>query len=265
MDCSFFKCKTQIRCRRHLVVPKGFPNGCGRASRPVRRSLRNRLAAPLGAVLLHVAFIAFLFQVQTMRAEYGAQVADESEWTWLPEVTLLASAPSVPPAPEPPPPPEPLPPPPTPPPSEPVLPTPPPPPPLESEIAPEIPPPLPEPEPTPAPEPPPLATEVAVSTNGPDAWTQVRSEVLDALRYPAPARRHNVEGTVHLRLELDEDGNVAALDVQPPRTARTLDEAVLAAVRRAAPFPDAGDAIRRGAIPPIAEFPIRFELRKGSP
>jgi len=158
----------------------------------------------------------------------------------------------------------PLPPPPEPPPAEPVLP-PPPPPPLESEIQPEIPPPLPEPEPAPAPETPPRATEVAVSTNGPDAWTQVRSEVLAALRYPAPARRHNVEGTVHLRLELDEDGNVAALDVQPPRTARTLDEAVLAAVRRAAPFPDAGDAIRRGAIPSIAEFPIRFELRKGSP
>ena len=109
------------------------------------------------------------------------------------------------------------------------------------------------------PEPPP-PVEIAAATNRPDAWTEVRDGIVAALRYPALARRRGTEGCARLRLELDEAGNVAALEIQSPQPARALGEAVRSAVRRAEPFPAAGAAIRRGEIPPAAVLAIRFKL-----
>ena len=109
------------------------------------------------------------------------------------------------------------------------------------------------------PEPPP-PVEIASATNRPDAWTEVRDGIVAALRYPALARRRGTEGCARLRLELDEAGRVAALEIQPPQPARALGDAVRSAVRRAEPFPAAGAAIRRGEIPPAAVLAIRFKL-----
>lgn len=227
-------------------MPKGFPGEFGQAiGATPSRSLRARLAAPLSSAFLHGALVAFLFHFQPVREVFGQRPVAEEEWFWLPEVTWLAAAATEPPtsAPEPEPP-------------------------AEPEIAPEPPPPAPpapepetiaEPEPAPMPEPPP-PVEIASATNRPDAWTEVRDGIVAALRYPALARRRGTEGSVHLRLELDEAGHVAALEIQPPRPARALDEAVRAAVRRAEPFPAAGDAIRRGEIPAAAVLAIRFKL-----
>lgn len=241
-------------------MPKGFPGGIGRATGTTApRSSRARLAASLGTTLLHGALLAFLLHFQPVREVFGQRPAAEEEWIWLPEVACLATAPE-PPLPEPVPKP----------PAEPKTisePEPPPPPdPLPAE---NYPPPRPAPEPKriaepqpppmPIPEPPPPA-EIASATNRPDAWTEVRDGIVAALRYPALARRRGTEGCARLRLELDEAGNVATLEIQTPQPAQALGEAVRAAVRRAEPFPAAGDAIRRGEIPAAAVLAIRFKL-----
>ncbi len=183
--------------------------------------------------MLHGALVVLLLHVQPVREVFGQRPAEEEEWVWLPEVTWLAVAPE----------------------------------PTRAEPLPEenVPPPPTDPEPEtidesePLPEPPPPA-EIAGATNRPDAWTEVRDGIVAALRYPALARRRGTEGAVRLRLELDEAGHVAALDIQPPQPARALGDAVRSAVRRAEPFPAAGESIRRGEIPPTAVLAIRFKL-----
>ena len=211
------------------------------------------MAASLGTAFLHGALVVFLLQCQPVREVFGQHPAAEEEWVWLPEVTWLAAAPE-PPAPEPVPEP----------PAEPEI-APEPPPPTEPLPEENFSPPVSEPEPEtidesePLPEPPPPA-EIAGATNRPDAWTEVRDGIVAALRYPALARRRGTEGAVRLRLELDEAGHVAALDIQPPQPARTLGDAVRSAVRRAEPFLAAGESIRRGEIPPTAVLAIRFKL-----
>ncbi len=57
--------------------------------------------------------------------------------------------------------------------------------------------------------------------------------------YPSMARRMNLTGTVHIRLHIDNHGTVDGRTISVTRCsgAEILDEAGLAAVRRAAPFP----------------------------
>lgn len=247
-----------------IVVPKGFPGAFGPAGESsLHPTIRSRLTGLAGACALHVAVLLVLFHVQALREAFGEPVAEEMDWTWLPEVAVLNAPPDEPPPP-PPPPPEP------------------PPKPPEPEIAPAEPPPVeipmlvvpaePEPEPDPEPEPPvepafepmppsaPPAVEIAASTNRPDAWTEVRAGILEALRYPAGARRSGTEGVVELLLQIDETGRMVSAEILPPAPPRALGEAVQAAVRRAGPFPSAGEALHKGLIPRQARMAIRFEL-----
>lgn len=204
--------------------------------------------------MLHGALVVLLLHFQPVREVFGQPPAAEEEWVWLPEVTWRAAAPE-PPAPEPVP-------------ESPAEPEIAPEPPLPAEPLPEesFPPPVPEPEPEtiaetePTPEFSPSPAEIAGATNRPDAWTEVRDGIVAALRYPVQARRRGTEGSVRLRLDLDEAGNLAAMEIQPPQPAQALCDAVRAAVRRAEPFPAAGAAIRRGEIPPAAVLAIRFKL-----
>ena len=240
-------------------MPKGFPNGWGRTEgSPTKRTLRSRMSGPVGAFALHASLLFLLFHFNAMREVFGQRAADELDWTWLPEVTLVASTPEEPPPPEPPPQPP------------------------EPEIAPEDPPPpepapeevpaaLPEePEPQPqqieepesAPESPPMAAEVAATTNQPDAWTEVRDDILKSLRYPARARHDGVSGVAVLLLKLNASGQLVSAEIQPPAPALSLCHAALAAARRVGPFPKLGEAIRRGAVPAQAEIAIRFELER---
>lgn len=240
--------------RRRIVVPKGFPGGVG--LRPpglqIQRSRASRLSGPVGAFVLHGALIAILFHVQTLREVFGQRPADEQEWTWLPEVTLVAQSPATPPAP-----PE----------SEPQAETMVP---IEtvSEEAPPVTVPAPVPAPpTPAAEPPtpaPTAADAAATADS-EAWTQVRRGIMKALRYPAPARRNGMAGVVVLRLRLDGAGRIVSAEIQPPAPAKPLCDAALAAVRRAGPFPAVGAAIRAGQTPDRAELAIRFQLDDPAP
>ena len=228
---------------------------------PARRSVQARLCGPTGALALHGLLLGLLLHIDPMQTVFGKAPADNLEWVWLPEVTLAPPLPAEPPAPAPPPPERPLPEPPLPKPVREMAVIPPPPP------AAEAPPPVqstaPESEPVQIeklePEPPPAVTATAPPGKS-DAWTKVRTEIMQKLHYPPAARRSGLSGVVILQLRLDASGNIVAAVIQPPVPDRALGEAVLAAVRRAGPFPAAGKAIRQGRIPAVAEIPIRFEL-----
>ena len=263
-----------LKFRRRIVVPKGFPDGqIGARASAGPRSLRSRMAGPVGAMALHVAMLVAVIHLQTLPEVFGQRTAAELDWTSLPEVTLIlapTTPPPPPPPPEPPPEPEPEPPDPAPepPPTVEAPPAPPEPLPMPDEVPrmPKPPKPKPQPKPKPKIQPPPAPQPSApadVATAQPaDEWTRVRAGILAALRYPPSARRAGLEGVVVVRLALDESGAVATATVRPPVPAQTLCAAALAAVRRAGPFPDAGQAIRAGRIPATAIIPIRFRLEK---
>ena len=216
---------------------------------------------------MHGVLAALLVHAQSLSKVYGRLPAEPMDWTSLPEVTLVEAAPEPPP-PEPPVEPEPEP--------EPeVVITP------EPEPSKELTEPLPEPEveespvevsEAPKPEPevrvaqepvsaPPEVAEVAPSRQR-DAWEEVRAGIMRELRYPARAREGRIEGVVVVVLSLDEAGAVKTAEIREPSPGAVLSEAAIRAVMRAGPFPEAGEAIRRGETPATAEMAIRFELRR---
>ena len=83
---------------------------------------------------------------------------------------------------------------------------------------------------------------------------------MKSLRYPAYARRNGVSGVAILLLKLDRSGHLVSVTIQPPAPAKSLCDAVMAAVRQLGPFPELGEAIRQGQAPAQAEIAIRFEL-----
>lgn len=81
----------------------------------------------------------------------------------------------------------------------------------------------------------------------------IRSAILDHLRYPSSARRQGWHGLVEVSFEVDPQGGVRALQVRTSSGYPRLDQVVLDAVQRAAPFPP----------PPVTAqlvMPVRFEL-----
>lgn len=265
-----------LKFRRRIVVPKGFPDGrIGARASAGPRSLRNRMAGPVGAMALHVALLVAIIHLQALPEVFGQRTAAKLDWTSLPEVTLILAPPTPPPPPPPPEPPpepepepEPEPPEPAPEPTVAAPPAPPEPLPVPDEVPRIPPPPKPKPKPKPKlqppPTPPPAAADVAPAQPA-DEWTRVRAGILAALRYPPAARRAGLEGVVVVRLTLDDTGAVATVAIRPPVPAQALCVAAQAAVRRAGPFPEAGRAIRAGRIPPAAEIPIRFQLQNRRP
>jgi periplasmic protein TonB len=192
-----------------------------------------------------------------MREAFGESTDDPMEWVWLPEVTVVNQPQETPPP-------------------EPILeeqPIPPPPPPPEPAVAPEIqtlpesePPPDKNapPEPEPVPEPPPIMT-VTPPPGEPDAWLEVRTNIMKSLRYPARARRSGMAGTVYLAIRVDDTGQIVDVEIKPPAPAKPLCDAVRTAALGAGPFPTLGEAIRQGKSPDAAEIPIRFELEAPPP
>ena len=242
----------QSRSRRQVILPRGFPSHGDRPSAGRGRSWSDRFSAPLGAGLLHGLLIWTLIQFPVLRQVFGDTASEDLEWVWLPEVAYVP--PSA--VPEPPPPP------PEPPPvavesTDPVPPEPePPPPPPEPSVA-ELTP----PEPVSAPAP-----EIFTAAPGePAAWSEVRTNVIQALRYPARARRQGIEGVATLALQADGDGCILHAEIRPPAPHPALAAAALAAARGLGPFPALGAAIRAGAVPAAAEIPVRFELARPGP
>jgi protein TonB len=75
-----------------------------------------------------------------------------------------------------------------------------------------------------------------------------------ALVYPSLARRRGWEGVVRLSFTLFADGTLAGLAVVASSGHDLLDQAALAAVRAAAPFPAPGVDVR-------VTLPLQFRLQ----
>ena len=218
-----------------MVLPRGFPDIRRTAPADAARSVAGRLTAPFGACLLHGLLVWTLIQFPVLRQVFGDTAPKDLEWVWLPEVAYIPP-PAVA---EPPPPP----------PSEP--------PPAEARPAE----PVPLPEPVSAP-----ALEIFTAAPGePAAWSEVRTNVIQALRYPARARRQGIEGVATLALQADGDGCILHAEIRPPAPHPAFAAAALAAARGLGPFPALGAAIRAGAVPAAAEIPVRFELARPRP
>jgi TonB family protein len=111
------------------------------------------------------------------------------------------------------------------------------------------------------------ARSCACSTGGqaltPNYWDSVRNRIAACMRYPASARREGKDGVVVVRVEVDSEGGlVAATPLQEPGEP-SLARAVVAGVRRAAPFgsPFGPDGKATNSV--AASIVIRFELIQG--
>lgn len=216
-----------------MVLPRGFPDIRRTAPADAARSVAGRLTAPFGACLLHGLLVWTLIQFPVLRQVFGDTAPKDLEWVWLPEVAYIPPPAVV----EPPPPP-------------PALENPPPPEPPVAEIMP------PESVSAPAPE------IITAATGEPAAWTEVRTNLIQALRYPVRARRQGITGTAVLVLQADAEGRIVRAEIQSPPPHPELRAAALAAVRGLGPFPALGAAIRAGEVPAAAEIPVRFELAR---
>ncbi|HRQ66149.1 MAG TPA: TonB family protein [Xanthomonadaceae bacterium] len=79
--------------------------------------------------------------------------------------------------------------------------------------------------------------------------------------YPRAARRARIEGTARVWMQIDRDGALRGQRLEASSGHRILDEAALALVRRAAPFPPPpGAAPRRIEV----VLPVSFRLDTGS-
>lgn len=86
----------------------------------------------------------------------------------------------------------------------------------------------------------------------------VRRRILDALRYPTPARSRGLTGTVYLEIFIKSDGAIGDVSVTGSSSHPLLDEAALEAVRSLEPQP-----FPRGLKPrPLrVRLPVVFDLQ----
>ncbi|MDR1249721.1 MAG: TonB family protein, partial [Treponema sp.] len=85
-------------------------------------------------------------------------------------------------------------------------------------------------------------------------YNYIQRRIKDRLVYPSPARRAGIQGVTEVSFIIHEDGRVSAVTVRTGSGHAVLDEAAVATIHAAAPFP-APPAAARIAIP------ISFRLR----
>lgn len=88
--------------------------------------------------------------------------------------------------------------------------------------------------------------------------TAVRRRILEALRYPPPARSRGIKGTVQLEIFIQPDGAISTVSVTGSSSHPLLDEAAVEAVRSLAPQP-----FPKGLTPrPLrVRLPVVFDLQ----
>jgi protein TonB len=86
----------------------------------------------------------------------------------------------------------------------------------------------------------------------------VRRRILDALRYPPPARSRGLTGTVYLEIFIESNGAIGDVAVTSSSSHPLLDEAALEAVRSLSPQP-----FPKGLKPrPLrVRLPVVFDLQ----
>ncbi|MFT3931673.1 MAG: TonB family protein [Spongiibacteraceae bacterium] len=85
----------------------------------------------------------------------------------------------------------------------------------------------------------------------------VRNKVLKNITYPKRAEKDNIEGLVMVRIKVGRDGGLGSVEVAQSAD-DLLDEEALRAVKKAAPFPKAPDALEGNSFESIV--PIVFKL-----
>jgi protein TonB len=87
---------------------------------------------------------------------------------------------------------------------------------------------------------------------------QMRRRLMEALRYPAPARNRGLSGTVTLDISIASSGAIADVSVTRSSSHPLLDEAALEAARSLAPQP-----FPQGLAPkPLrVRLPVVFDLQ----
>ena len=84
-----------------------------------------------------------------------------------------------------------------------------------------------------------------------DYYELVKMRVEALKKYPAQARKNEVQGEVVVRFELDENGKVLSLSIPKSSGSESLDQAAMRAVQQASPFPH----------PPSGMFKYPFRLQ----
>lgn len=86
----------------------------------------------------------------------------------------------------------------------------------------------------------------------------VRRKIESRKKYPEASRRQGMEGKVVASFVINPDGTVSDLTVAEGSGFASLDEAALAAVNDAAPFPALPEGLFKGSVP--VKVPILFEM-----
>ncbi len=117
-------------------------------------------------------------------------------------------------------------------------------------------------EPPPLPNPPELEDDVHFPETRPDysrLVSHVRNGIDRAKRYPRMARRAGYEGRTLLKFKILKSGEIRDISVLESSAFEILDNAAVAAVRRAAPFREQAGKIEEEYIEII--LPVVFRLR----
>ncbi len=122
-------------------------------------------------------------------------------------------------------------------------------PPLEIDIPPEL---LAELDPLPPSE----ASAEVVGEMRSNYWSEVHSAIAGQIRYPSSARMRRMEGSVTVHISIDGNGDLQDVAARES-SAQLFSRAVVAAVRRAAPYPAPPGAL--GDIINL-ELPVAFRL-----
>jgi periplasmic protein TonB len=78
---------------------------------------------------------------------------------------------------------------------------------------------------------------------------QVASRLRRSLRYPREAQRQGIRGEVHVRFTVNSGGGVGGISIARSSGSPVLDQAAIATVQRAAPFPAIPAAAGRNSWP----------------
>ncbi|MBB4010627.1 energy transducer TonB [Allorhizobium taibaishanense] len=95
------------------------------------------------------------------------------------------------------------------------------------------------------------------STATPQKWqSRLQAYLERRKRYPSESRANKEEGTVSIRFQIDDSGNVLSASISRSSGFANLDQAALDAIRRSSPVPAPPPGVNK-----TINVPIRFDLR----
>ncbi|MQY44965.1 TonB family protein [Rhizobiales bacterium RZME27] len=95
------------------------------------------------------------------------------------------------------------------------------------------------------------------SSMSPQRWQgRLAAHLERRKRYPAAARSKREEGTVYVRFQIDNSGNVLSVSLSRSSGSSALDQEVLALVKRASPVPAPPTGVNK-----TITFPMQFTIR----